>query len=747
MSALANDASGAWPSAEDTSHDAEFQQSFAITVFASAGATRKAEEQTTLSALADRIRATQAPTKSQLPWLKLARFGGTRTDKNSLRHDANVDAITGVEVDYDGGVVTLDEAEDLLLKSGVLTLLYTSPSHTADAPRWRVLCPTSVELPPARRTPLMGRLNGVLRGAASSESWTLSQSYFFGRVGNNPAHDVRLIPGSPIDLLDELDRGWQGKAETKAGADPRDAGLPPRSGPIDEQALIQQIIAGDSYHAASVRLLGRWARDGVPMMEARSRLQAAMEAVPEPARDNRWQARYADIDRCLGDIYVKEADARDASIRVPGRPASSQQEHLVTTTTATLPAHTLGALLDDTSPMPDDLIGPRLLTPGGMLVLGGAPKVGKSDFLLNLLVHAAAGVPFLRFTPPRPLRIFYLQAEIQYDYLRERLQQLRIDPAIVARARDTLVVTPKLRMLLDETGVGYVIATIREVFPDAPPDVICIDPIRNLFDGGPSGDGENDNNAMLFFLQSRVEALRDEVAPEAGIILVHHTRKVTKLQVKEDPFLSLSGASALRGFYTTGMILFRPDEEQTARELHIELRNGPGLEATRVDKVDGRWVEIDRREERLVRQVGGAKLDAERFRKHDVIISLLYEEAAEGRLYTSSQFAEKFENKSGLGGHSTIRERISVLATTGHIKFLKDGTVFGLPYCRSKFGYLVVEGMRFRRDEDDVDPATGEVTRSLVPLYPSHFKEPLSGNPTVVENPEVWVYPPGEREN
>ncbi len=119
-------------------------------------------------------------------------------------------------------------------------------------------------------------------------------------------------------------------------------------------------------------------------------------------------------------------------------------------------AHTLGALLDDTSPMPDDLIGPRLLTPGGMLVLGGAPKVGKSDFLINLLVHAAAGAPFLHFTVTRPLRVFYLQAEIQYHYLRERLQQLRLDPGVVARARDTLVVTPKLRMLLDEQGVPLV---------------------------------------------------------------------------------------------------------------------------------------------------------------------------------------------------------------------------------------------------------------------------------------------------
>jgi hypothetical protein len=77
-------------------------------------------------------------------------------------------------------------------------------------------------------------------------------------------------------------------------------------------------------------------------------------------------------------------------------------------------AFSLGALLDDTSPMPEDIIAPRVLTPGGLLVLGGAPKVGKSDLLISWLVHMAAGVPFLGFTPPRPLRIFYLQAEIQY---------------------------------------------------------------------------------------------------------------------------------------------------------------------------------------------------------------------------------------------------------------------------------------------------------------------------------------------
>jgi hypothetical protein len=408
-------------------------------------------------------------------------------------------------------------------------------------------------------------------------------------------------------------------------------------------------------------------------------------------------------------------------------------------TPTVVPTHTLGALLDDTSPMPDDLIGPRLLTPGGMLVLGGAPKVGKSDFLISLLVHAAAGAAFLRFTAPRPLRVFYLQAEIQYHYLRERLQTLRLDPALVARARDTLVVTPKLRLLLDEQGVQLIATAIRAAFPDAAPDVICIDPIRNLFDGGPGGEGENDNGAMLYFLQSRVEALRDMVAPEAGIILAHHTKKLSKQQVKDDPFLSLSGASALRGFYTSGIILFRPDEEQTARELHIELRNGPGLPPLLVDKRGGSWVELDRQGERIVRQAMGSKLDAERTRRHDIILRLIAEEAEAGRLCTANAFASKFENKRGLGGKDTIRDRIGVLSTKGYIKYRRDAQDLGQPYTRSKHGYLVVQDMVLATGDEAVDPETGEIVPATVQVLPSHFLCPRSEALLEVENPEVWV--------
>lgn len=129
-----------------------------------------------------------------------------------------------------------------------------------------------------------------------------------------------------------------------------------------------------------------------------------------------------------------------------------------------LPMFSLGALLDDTSPVPPDLIAPRIMTQGGILVLGGAPKVGKSDFLLAWLTHMAAGAEFLGMQPRRPLRVFYLQAEIQYHYLRERVKAIRLPSHRIREARENFIATPQLRLILDEGGLARIIPAIQKAF-------------------------------------------------------------------------------------------------------------------------------------------------------------------------------------------------------------------------------------------------------------------------------------------
>lgn len=405
-------------------------------------------------------------------------------------------------------------------------------------------------------------------------------------------------------------------------------------------------------------------------------------------------------------------------------------------------AFSLAELIADKSPMPDDLIAPRLLTPSGMLVIGGAPKSGKSDFTLSLLTHMAAGQPFLKFTPPRPLRVFVLQAEIQYDYLRERLQKMGLSEEAILKAGKNIHITPQLKLLLNDDGLDIIKDLIHEKFPDAPPDIIVIDPIRNVFDGGPDfGNlGENDNNAMLFFLQQRVEMLRDMINPGAGIILVHHTKKISKAMFKDDPFQALSGASSLRSYYTSGMLIFRPDEAEDIRSLHFELRNGPGIVNMHVVKRGGMWTEIDPDTQPLIRQDYSNKLKSERHRQHDQILQRLLEDAQfDQKLYTIESFSEAYEDIDGLGSQTTIKKRISVLMGKGYIKCLKTPHPLTKQTAeRSKYGYLVVENMQLGQDE--IDEATGEVMTSAIAVLPTHYKDEGSGGVRQLENAQSWVY-------
>jgi predicted P-loop ATPase len=188
-----------------------------VTFFEDHAATTKREETLSLHDLCNLIRATTALSKTALPWLKLARFGSTTTDRGSLRHNANVIENTGAEGDYDGERVAFDAICQILLRAGVAAIVYTSPSHTEDAPRCRILAPFSRPYPPARRDQFMARLNGLLEGILSRESWTLSQSYYFGSVNQSPAHRVQLILGTPLDLMTALDDIAIGKPTPQRG--------------------------------------------------------------------------------------------------------------------------------------------------------------------------------------------------------------------------------------------------------------------------------------------------------------------------------------------------------------------------------------------------------------------------------------------------------------------------------------------------------------------------------------------------
>jgi len=144
------------------------------------------------------------PSKQACPLIKLATIGDARTDAGCLRSEANIPSVSGVECDYDAGVMQPEEARDLLTMHGIQSLIYTSPSHTSAAPRWRVLAPLSADSAPSTRREHVGRINAALGGVLASESYVIAQSFYVGAVQGVPYVAYRT-DGAFIDQVVHLE--------------------------------------------------------------------------------------------------------------------------------------------------------------------------------------------------------------------------------------------------------------------------------------------------------------------------------------------------------------------------------------------------------------------------------------------------------------------------------------------------------------------------------------------------------------
>lgn len=176
-----------------------------LTRFADQFAKQQTRQIVSLRQFAETIAMTRAAHKTALPWLKLAQFGDVpKLPGKSLRHDANLGTVEGIEGDYDAGVVSVAEAVARLRAADIAAVVYTTPSHTPAAPRWRVLCPTSAAVTPGERDTLCARVNGALGGILAGESFTRSQAYYYGAVGQGEHHAVELVEGRAIDQAAEI---------------------------------------------------------------------------------------------------------------------------------------------------------------------------------------------------------------------------------------------------------------------------------------------------------------------------------------------------------------------------------------------------------------------------------------------------------------------------------------------------------------------------------------------------------------
>jgi hypothetical protein len=275
-----------------------------------------------------------------------------------------------------------------------------------------------------------------------------------------------------------------------------------------------------------------------------------------------------------------------------------------------------------------DYIEPSFAGPGGFVLIAGPPKAQKSFLLQELLVSAATGTPALAgaLTVPSPLRVFYLQAEMNRKLLRKRAREFQLlPPAHKDLLRTNLIVSERFFMLLNDDGVKTAIETINAAFPDAPPDIIAVDPLANIFDG----DNENDNSQIMKFLTGRIEAVRQAVNPLACVVMVHHSRKVNNEDMARDPFVAIRGAGSLRGYYDSCIVIFKKGEEGKARRIHFELRGDESPEPMTVELANGRFKEVAE---------GVAEIDMDKGRK---ILKAIDEAWRKGQPWSLSARATK----------------------------------------------------------------------------------------------------------
>jgi hypothetical protein len=251
------------------------------------------------------------PRKNAMPLIKLARFGdGPRSAEGFLRNANNVISITGVEADYDGERVDMLDALTQFAMAEVRVLLYTSPSHKPDKPRWRVLAPLSVELPAGQRARLVARLNGVCGGVLAAESFVLAQTFYWGAVAGAPYVWAASGAGLPcVNEQERLDDGAVYPQGQAVGA----TGMVSVTTDSELRDVVLRGVPGEVYRALvslSARLVGR----GMSADDALGVLHGMLNECEWRERDpETWHSRMQDCVGLVATAARRYTDRRERS--------------------------------------------------------------------------------------------------------------------------------------------------------------------------------------------------------------------------------------------------------------------------------------------------------------------------------------------------------------------------------------------------------------------------------------------------
>ena len=278
------------------------------------------------------------------------------------------------------------------------------------------------------------------------------------------------------------------------------------------------------------------------MMEARQRLEDAFSDVPEQERDERWQARYTDIGRCVLDVYGKEASKRDDPLPT-GSPYNA---------TEVLPRRRdLSPIwMKDMKPcmQAGGTLVKGVLDAGAMSVIYAPSNVGKSFFALDLGFHIASGREWRGHKVKKPGFVLYLAAEGGQGFI-NRVEAIKRHYNVPQDADIPLAVVPAGFNLLEaNSGDGdRIIKLVTDAVAECGQDVVMI--VIDTLSRAMAGGDENSAQDMTAVVKN-IDRIRESVS--AHVMIIHHAGK--------DVARGARGHSSLRAATDTEIEIVRKGE-------------------------------------------------------------------------------------------------------------------------------------------------------------------------------------------
>lgn len=439
-----------------------------VTVFENVKA--QTAQQKTLSL--DLLKQTFA-SKDECRLLKLATFGDVVSTKGSLRHDKNLIALSGIEIDYDAGEYSYDRL--LAAIQGVEAYTYTSARHLQEGrgQRWRILLPFEklVKLPidelKALKKKLVKRIEARLGVPVANESYTLSQSFYFGNT--SAVFRLDYHAGTTIDQLPDIAPRGSSLSRTLATQNPE-----------------QGIIDGSSIHPNLIKLAVRDFHNGEPPETIQANLRQVMDRCE--VKDSRWNERYQEINSIVE--WATETIE-------PGLPG---------TTTYTLSGQGIGFEETFAKKPPAIPFIVRNLFPQAPFQIAGTGGTMKTTMMLYMMMHIILGKDLFGYQILKPGPCVLITGEDEIMHIRTRAYEiaraLNFTKDELLQLGEELIVedmTGDITRLVEMGQHGNLMYTdFREVivstYKDLDVAMVVMDPLIYF---GPGEGHLNDGPAML----------------------------------------------------------------------------------------------------------------------------------------------------------------------------------------------------------------------------------------------------------